>query len=231
MSPGPGFRKNPGKAADQGKEREHIYTHYFVGGNTMITSLLGAKTHAGLSREMLKSAATLELVSVQNARPGATAAVVLRVHNSGAGHKLPTGFPEGREMWVDFKVMDDKGALIYHLGRLDQAGRPENGTPSFKVVLGDAAGEIVEVEVWKVTRVLSDNRILPRGYADVRFDVPIPADAQGKLTITADLNYHSFSQHFVDHLLGENAPRVPTELMVSLTRQIVLAEDRDPGGK
>lgn len=231
MSPGPGFRKNPGKAADQGKEREHIYTHYFVGGNTMITSLLGSETHAGLSREMLKSAATLELVSVRNARPGATAAVVLRVHNSGAGHKLPTGFPEGREMWVDFKVMDDKGALIYRLGRLDQAGRPENGAPSFKVVLGDAAGEIVEVEVWKVTRVLSDNRILPRGYADVRFDVPIPADAQGELTITADLNYHSFSQHFVDHLLGEKAPRVPTELMVSLTRQIALAEDRDPGGK
>jgi hypothetical protein len=231
MTPGPGFNKNPGMAAIDGKEREHIYTHYFVGGNTMVTALLGAENHARLSREMLRGAATLELVSVRNARPGATAAVVLRVHNSGAGHKLPTGFPEGREMWVDFRVTDDKGEPIYRLGRLDEAGRPEDGTHSFKVILGDDAGNIIDVEVWKATRILSDNRILPRGYADVRFEVPLPAGVGEKVTITADLNYHSFSQHFVDRLLGENAPKVPTELMTSLTRQTSLANSNDAGGK
>jgi hypothetical protein len=231
MTPGPGFNKNPGMAAIDGKEREHIYTHYFVGGNTMVTALLGAENHARLSREMLQGAATLELVSVRNARPGATAAVVLRVHNSGAGHKLPTGFPEGREMWVDFRVTDDKGEPIYRLGRLDEAGRPEDGTHSFKVILGDDAGNIIDVEVWKATRILSDNRILPRGYADVRFEVPLPAGVGEKVTITADLKYHSFSQHLVDRLLGENAPKVPTELMTSLTRQTILADSNDAGGK
>jgi len=231
MSPGPGFRKNPGKAAIGGKEREHIFTHYFVGGNTMVPAMLGSEKHALLAREMLQSAARMEIRSIQNVSPGATATVVLRVHNSGAGHKLPTGFPEGREMWVDFSVLDENGTLLYRLGRINADGRLEEGTRNFKVVLGDKAGNIVDVEVWKATTILHDNRILPRGYADVRFDVPIPPGSSGKLTIKADLCYHSFSQQFVDHLLGKDAPRVPTVIMTSLTGQIGRALPGLPGGK
>lgn len=231
MSPGPGFRKNPGRAAIGAKEREHIFTHYFVGGNTLVTAMLGSEQHVQLAREMLQSAAKMEIISVKNMRRGATATVVIRVHNSGAGHKLPTGFPEGREMWVDFSVLNEKGSEIYRLGRVDGKGRLEEGTRNFKVVLGDAAGNIIDVEVWKATRILHDNRILPRGYADVRFDVPIPLDIKGKLTIKADLCYHSFSQAFVDHLLGKDAPKVPTVIMTSLTGQAEVALSALPGGK
>lgn len=231
MSPGPGFKKNPGRAAIGAKEREHIFTHYFVGGNTMVTSMLGAEKHARLAREMLQSAARMEIISVQNVSPGATATVVIRVHNSGAGHKLPTGFPEGREMWVDFSVLDGKGKELYRLGRIDGEGRLEAGTRNFKVVLGDDAGNIIDVEVWKASRILHDNRILPRGYADVRFDFPIPSNIEGKLTIKADLCYHSFSQAFVDHLLGKNAPKVPTVIMTSLTGQAEVALRGLPVGK
>lgn len=219
MSPGPGFKKNPGKAAIGSKEREHIFTHYFVGGNTIVPAMLGSEMHANLAREMLQSAARMEIRSVENVRPGATATIVLRVHNSGAGHKLPTGFPEGREMWVDFSVLDGKGKQLFRLGRINAEGRLEEGTRNFKVVLGDQAGNIVDVEVWKATTILHDNRILPRGYADVSFDIPIPSDTKGKLTIKADLCYHSFSQAFVDHLLGKDAPKVPTVVMSSLTHQ------------
>jgi hypothetical protein len=168
---------------------------------------------------------------VQNVLPGATASVVLRVHNSGAGHKLPTGYPEGREMWVDFSVQDGKGKQLFRLGSIDSEGRLEEGTRKFKVVLGDDAGNIIDVEVWKASRILNDNRILPRGYADVRFDFPVPSDIEGKLNIRADLCYHSFSQAFVDHLLGKNAPRVPTVVMTSITGQAEVVLRSLPGGK
>ena len=144
----------------------------------MVTSMLGSEKHARLAREMLQSAARMEIVSIKNVRPGATATVVLRVHNSGAGHKLPTGFPEGREMWVDFSVLDGKGKELFRLGRIDGEGRLEAGTRNFKVVLGDTAGNIIDVEVWKASRILHDNRILPRGYADVIFDFPVPSDIE-----------------------------------------------------
>lgn len=219
MTPGPGYTRNPGRAAIGGKEREHIFTHYFVGGNTVVTGMFGAEEHATLAKEMLQGAAKMEIVSVRNVRPGETATVVIRVHNSGAGHKLPTGFPEGREMWLDFRVLDQSGAEIYRLGRLDDRGQLAEGTPTFKVVLGDAQGNVVDLEVWKATRILHDSRILPRGYADVKFEFKVPAESVGKLALKADLKYHSFSQAFVDNLLGKDAPKVPTVTMTSLSGQ------------
>jgi len=150
--------------------------------------------------------------------------VTIRVLNVGAGHKLPTGFPEGREMWVDFRVLDDAGQEIYRLGRLDAAGNLEKGTNSFKVMLGDDQGNTVHLDVWKASKILYDNRILPRGYADIRFDFQLPEMITGKITIKADLCYHSFPQSLVNHLLGEGAPRVPTTIMTSLAMQKEIAE-------
>ncbi len=219
MTPGPGYTKNPGQAAVGSKKREHIFTHYFVGGNALVPSMLGSEKHAELAREMLQGAAKMELLSVENLRPGGLATVRIRVHNSGAGHKLPTGFPEGREMWVDFRILDDAGKEIYRLGRIGGDGYLEKGTQSFRVALGDAEGNVVDLEVWKATRVLYDTRILPRGYSDARFDFQVPADAQGTMTIKADLCYHSFPQALVNYLLGSEAPEVPTIIMTSLSEQ------------
>lgn len=222
MTPGPGPAENPGKAALQGKKRNKIFTHYFVGGNTVVPKMLGAKKHAGLAEEMLRGAAKMELLSTINLRQGATATVTVRVHNSGAGHKLPTGFPEGREMWLDFKVSDSKGKQLYRIGRLDKKGHPEEGSQVFKVVLGDKDGKVVDLEVWNAARILSDNRILPKGYADVKFEFPVPEDLSGKLVLEADLCYHSFSQEFVDILLGDRAPKVPTVIMTSLAEEVAV---------
>ncbi len=219
MTPGPGYTKNPGQAAVGSKKRDHIFTHYFTGGNTLVPSMLGSEKHSALARETLQGAARIEILSVRNVRPGSIATVGIRVHNSGAGHKLPTGFPEGREIWIDFRVLDDTGKEIYRLGRLDSEGHLEPGSRSFKVVLGDDAGNIIDLEVWKATRILSDNRILPRGYADVTFVFPLPAALKEKIVIKADLCYHSFPQSFVNYLLGDGAPTVPTVIMTSLSEQ------------
>jgi len=126
-------------------------------------------------------------------------------------------------MWVDFSVMDGSGTEIYRLGKLDNQGRLDEGVHTFKVVLGDDEGNIIDLEVWKATRILHDSRILPHGYADVRFDFQIPPEIAGKLTIKADLNYHSFSQAFADNLLGKDAPKVPTVTMTTLSSQAEIA--------
>ena len=220
MTPGPGFKKNPGRAASGGVMREHIFTHYFVGGNTLVPALLGSEKHAKLATEMLQSAAKMEMLAVQDLRPRGLTAVTIRVHNVGAGHKLPTGFPEGREMWIDFRALDEQGKEIYRLGKLDGDGHLDKGTHTFKVVLGDKDGKVVDLELWNATQILSDNRILPRGYADVRFEFAIPEGRQGKITVIADLCYHSFPQPLVNYLLGSEAPKVPTVIMTSLAEKL-----------
>ena len=42
----------------------------------------------------------------------------MRVVNH-SGHKLPTGYPEGRQMWIHLKAYDAGGQVIYESGAYD----------------------------------------------------------------------------------------------------------------
>jgi hypothetical protein len=203
-----------GRATPFSKERERIYTHNFVGGNVLVTRLLGSETHARMSEDMLRSAARIELFPPAALAAGQANKVRVRVTNVGAGHKLPTGFPEGREMWLDFKAVDESGAILYRLGSVKD-GHTEPGTESFKVVLGDKNGNVVDLDVLDADRILYDTRLEPKGYRDVEYTFDLPADVAGRVRLVADLNYWSFSQAFLDHVLGKDAPRTVITRMAS----------------
>lgn len=203
-----------GTATPFSKERERIYTHYFVGGNALVTEMLGSEIHSKLAEDMLRSAARVEIVPPATLIAGKVNAVRVRVTNIGAGHKLPTGFPEGREMWLDFKVVNEQGGVLYRLGNVT-SGQTEAGTQSFKVVLGDKDGHIVELNVLEADRILYDTRIDPMGYRDVNFQFDVPPSYAGRVRLVAELNYWSFSQAFLDHLMGKDAPRARITKMAS----------------
>lgn len=115
----------------------------------MVPTMLGSPTHANIARENLQASATVEFLSPPAlGKPDDTVTMTVRVTNVGAGHKLPTGFPEGREMWVDFRGADASGKEIYRLGAV-RDGRTELGTRSFKVTMADDAGNIINLEVWR----------------------------------------------------------------------------------
>lgn len=44
----------------------------------------------------------------------------VRVINE-SGHKLPTGYPEGRRMWLNLKAYDDNNMLLFESGAYDPA--------------------------------------------------------------------------------------------------------------
>lgn len=197
-----------GKAAVMGKTRDDVRSHYFTGGNVTLLEYFGESEAAERARQMLRKAGRIELVDPpRRLLMGEEAMVRVRVHNAGAGHKLPTGFPEGRELWIDFSVKDANGEVIYRLGQVEN-GMTEPGTRNFKVHLGDREGEEVLIEVWNVARILRDNRILPGGYEEVIFRFPVPQDVEGPLRLSADLNYWPFPQALVDRILGRERLKV-----------------------
>lgn len=204
----------PGTATPFSKKREKIYSHYFVGGNALVTRMLGSPVHAEMAEAMLRSAAKVEFVSTAPLTRGAVNVVRVRVENIGAGHKLPTGFPEGREMWLDLKVVDARGAEIYRLGAVKN-GVTEKGTKSFKVVLGDRHGHEVHTNILEADRILYDTRLEPSGSREVEYMVKLPKEVSGPVTLRADLNYWSFSQALLDQLMGEQAPRAHITEMAS----------------
>lgn len=204
-----------GRTTAVSKNRERIYTHYFVGGNALVPRLLGSEVHAQQAEAMLRSAATVKITAPARMVVGPNV-IQVRVTNVGAGHKLPTGFPEGREMWLDFKVLDARNAEVYRLGAV-RNGRTEPDTKSFKVVLGDRHGNVVDLNILDADRVLYDTRIEPRGSQEATYLFDVPPGAVGPLKLVADLNYWSFSQALLDELMGKDAPRTHITRMATAT--------------
>jgi hypothetical protein len=211
-----------GKAAIMGPDRPNVATHYFNGGNVTLLKHFGQPANAQRSRELLKRAGIIEFVDMPAFTVGSSALVKIKVSNTGAGHKLPTGFPEGRQMWIDLTVTDAKGAVVYRSGAI-RDGKTEPGTQDYRVHLGDKDGNEVDTDIWLVNRILSDTRLLPNGYDIRNFVVPIPAKAAGPFKLEANLNYWPFSQALADELLG--AGKLPVEIvtMASADTQVAVA--------
>jgi len=101
--------------------RDYFVGHGPVGGSTWVQdatwllwegkdmdkrALDAAKARA---LELLKTAASL---SLKFPSPGKA---LLRITNL-TGHKLPSGYPEGRRMWVNARFFDSKGKLLKEIG-------------------------------------------------------------------------------------------------------------------
>lgn len=107
-----------------------LRTHQFVGGNTWVPEVLKGE-YPNLQRdlefdatiawanEMLDSAAAVALTAPAS-DPDRDLAVSVRVTNL-SGHKLPTGYTEGRRMWLQVRARDADGTLVFESGAYDAA--------------------------------------------------------------------------------------------------------------
>ncbi|NQE45005.1 hypothetical protein C5S31_03145 [ANME-1 cluster archaeon GoMg2] len=206
MTPGiTHFEANPGKASGIGPERDHVYTHYFVGGNAAVTGVIGSEVHQQMAEERLKSAATLALEAEKKVTE---AELTVKVTNVGAGHKLPTGLTEAREVWIEIMATDASGKEFYHVGGLDSDGEVDPDAVMYRVVLGDASGNPT-VKVWEAESLLSDNRIFPKETRVEQFSFAIPEGVNGPITVEAKLNYRSASQKLLDSIFGKGKVVAP----------------------
>lgn len=193
LTPGPGVTKpNPGKAAGMGPQRDHIYTMTFAGGNVGLGDAVRAE-------ERLKAAATLDLVAPELVESG-DVSVTTSITNVGAGHYLPTGLTEVRQMWLEVTATDEDGNELL-------AERRDFGT-----VLQDAAGN-APVELWDATQVASDDRIAPRESATNEYSFPMSGAA---VTVEATLYYRSCSEE----MAGTAGVEIPTTTMARATKVV-----------
>lgn len=179
--------KIPGTACDPqfNPPQRQMPRHAFAGGNTwVLRSIHGLypEYETGLTIEtvddaiartqaMLAAASDLELIQDGNL-------LTTRVINQ-SGHKLPTGYPEGRRMWVNVKFYDAQDVLIAERGHYDDASAVLTGhdTKVYEAKLGlDAhasalsgkpAGESFHFALNNTW--LKDNRIPPRGFTNAAF--------------------------------------------------------------
>ncbi len=199
------------------KQRDLVHDHAFVGGNAVITEAMGDKdsvAHAVIARKRLTNVAELEMGMVR--KQGELHQLKVKVTNERAGHNLPTSLTFIREVWLDVTVTDDKGYVLLRSGALDSHGEIEAGATIFQNKAVDDKGDKAEY-LWTVTRFSSVNTIPPKGHRYGTYYFNIPKGVKD-VKVTAKLNYRSFSQHFVDHLLGKDKIKVPTVEMELLEK-------------
>jgi hypothetical protein len=235
-------RDTTGRGCNQSgaPNRTDLPLHDFTGGNTFIPDVLPdyypaevdvAALQAGKARatDMLTKAATLELAGgVVDGVPH----LWVEVTNE-TGHKLPSGYPEGRRIWIDVRAYDAEDSLVYESGAYD----PDTG-----VLAHDADLKVYEIHAGVSTRLASllgvpagpsfhfvlndtvylDNRIPPRGFTNANFEAvqspPVGyAYADGaysdntlyllpETAARADvtLYYQSTSKEYIEFLRDEN---------------------------
>jgi hypothetical protein len=119
-----------GKACNRGSApvRSYLPLHYMNGGNTWAplavinlnpgdADVNPAALTEGIARAraLLQGAALLEARAAKNGGP---VWLDVKVTNQ-SGHKLPTGYPEGRRLWLEVTARDAGGGTLFHSGGYD----------------------------------------------------------------------------------------------------------------
>jgi hypothetical protein len=206
---------NPGAAASGGPKRKHVFTHYFVGANTLIPARFNDTAQAAMAEERLKNAAT---VIVAGGTAGGTIRVT--VTNTGAGHSIPTGLSHVRQIWLEVRVTAPDGRVLLHSGKLDQEGSIEPSAVLYNTVFGDGNGKPV-MNVAKAREVLKDRRIGPHKSAVETF--PVREVKIKTVTVEAKLWYRLASQELVDSVMGKGAIAIRAVLMASDKKTVIVA--------
>lgn len=172
---------------DPKTERPDVPQHSFSGANTWV--LRGVATQMGEDAEyfgltpervdaavarnvqMLRDASDMELTQTGSQ-------LNVKIINQ-SGHKLPTGYPEGRRAWINVKFFDVNGVLLDQRGAYDLTTATLN--PSNTKVY--RAKHVINTDIATATHLPAgtemhlalsneielDNRIPPRGFTNAAF--------------------------------------------------------------
>jgi hypothetical protein len=221
-----------------GEVRGNLPTHYFNGGNTWVLKAIRSlypDTETFLSENsvndsvaratyMLENASDMELSVVGNQ-------LNVRIVNQ-TGHKLPTGYPEGRRMWLNVRFYNGRGQVIAERGAYNPATATLTAGDSkvYEAVLGMDAAVAAATGLPQGPSFhfalnnewLQDNRIPPRGFTNAGFasvqSAPVGysyADGQywddtaytvpaGAASAEVTLYYQTTSKEYVEFLRDTN---------------------------
>ena len=167
--------------------RPNMPQHSFAGSNTWVIDavrdqmgedadslgLTAARAETSKARnvQMLRDASDMELSVVGQQ-------LNVRIINQ-SGHKLPSGYPEGRRMWVNVRFTDAAGSTVAEHGAYDHAAAELAGLPTKvyeakhgidgAVAAATGLPEGINFHLALANTKYLDNRIPPRGFTNAAF--------------------------------------------------------------
>lgn len=228
---------------DPGAKEGKLASHRWIAANTMLP------TYYKYSEQLQKTTAFLqadvfnvdlfaleigdkpEMVAPLGGRsfalhPGDPVTVSVVIQNKGAAH---SHVPEQRDMyesWVQFTVKAPDGSIVSQSGFLKSDGSLDENAHSFTNRLINKEGTLNDLhQVWN-NRVVAYNNTIQSGRSQiVRYQFHVPQNlTAGALTVTAQVNYRRFNQHFIDFALSKDYIQ-PVVTMTSRTRLLQIGSN------
>lgn len=204
-------KKIAGRSTVGGALKEGIRTHHFVGSNHFLSGLR-SKEHEKMTVEMLRAAVKIEPIRLKNG-------LAVKVSNVGAGHHLPTGVADFRELWLEVSAKDANGKEILSSGKLDKNLEVEKGSRMFKKTFGDKDGKPVGLAFWKYEKLLEDTRIEAGGYRVENY--PFSQIPTYPVNVSVKINFRIYPQ-WVTNIVQKSYPNLPSPNVVTLyTKELV----------
>ncbi|OWY71842.1 hypothetical protein B7486_09285 [cyanobacterium TDX16] len=225
-----------GRGCNTGPIRDDLPLHDMTGGSTWLASLLptlypGEVNAAAIEAGVLRARAMLQKSASLAVNQNGEYLDVTVTNES--GHKLPTGYPEGRRVWLNVKFYDDVMTLLGESGAYDASTGVLTHDEDVKIYeakpgLDTDTASLVGVSPGPSfhfvlnNKIYKDNRIPPRGFTNLAFaqfgGTPVGAayaDGQfwddtsyaipfGASSATVTLYYQSTSKEYVEFLQAEN---------------------------
>ncbi len=153
------------------------------------------------------------------------------VRTTGVGHHLTQGTADSNELWVDVTATAD-GRVIGRSGSLDSEGAVDPWSYFVNSYVLDKDGNRIDRRNGQDIFVALYNHQIPPGAATVvHYQLDVPADIQGPVTIAARLNYRKFDASYLRHIQGAHytGNDLPITTMASDQVTVPLAGSQDDG--
>lgn len=229
------------RTADDHKHR----SHRFLAANNFVPALLhldGADRQVELTTRWLQGhidipeirnkwaegpAVKIRIETPATVAPGQTVPVRVIMTSNKVGHDYPTGPLDMIQSWVELRVEDESGHVIFASGQRDARHFLEPGTFLFKAEPVDQYGNLIDRHnLWEMVGVRYRRSLFP-GYSDtVEYKVMCPSGdprepaskadggrvfsvplghTSGVLRVEATLHYRKIDQFLLNYTMGEKS--------------------------
>lgn len=203
-------------------------SHRFIGANQAVPWLTGDKEQFRLTEEWLQGKREVPEITSRWAKgpaipvridapaaavPGRRLEWKVVVTNNKAGHSFPTGPLDLIETWLEVRLLDAKGKVVYESGFLDPRLYVDKEAFFFRSLGVDEKGRKIDRHnLWDMVGQKSKRAVFVGTSDAAPYSAVVPKGAAGPLRLTARLRYRKFNQFVADLVLPKGGTFPVTEI-------------------
>jgi hypothetical protein len=239
--PAAGDTMDYNRSADDHKHR----SHRFLAANNFVPALLhldGYEKHLELTKRWLQGqidipeirskwaegpVVKVRIEAPSTVAPGQKMPVRVIMTSNKVGHDYPTGPLDMIQSWVELRVQDESGRVVFLSGQRDPRNFLVPGTFLFKAEPVDQYGNLIDRHnLWEMVGVRYRRSLFPSYSDTVEYDVLCPSGGPsvpaakargerefaipvsrtpGRLHIDAILHYRKIDQFLLNYVMGEKS--------------------------